>query len=92
MSTKNPFSHIFFFFLGIPIAGGLLYPFFGILLQPWLAGAAMAISSVSVITSSVLLKYHSPPKIEISQNPNNQNDVELEMQLVKSRKGYNKLV
>ena len=42
--------------LGIPIAAGLLYPWFGILLNPMLAGAAMSLSSVSVITNALRLR------------------------------------
>jgi Cu+-exporting ATPase len=42
--------------LGIPIAAGLLYPFFGLLLSPMLAGAAMSLSSVSVITNALRLQ------------------------------------
>ena len=41
--------------LGIPIAAGLLYPFFGLLLSPILAGVAMSLSSVSVITNALRL-------------------------------------
>ncbi len=41
--------------LGIPIAAGVLYPFFGLLLSPILAGAAMSLSSVSVITNALRL-------------------------------------
>ncbi len=41
--------------LGIPLAAGLLYPFFGLLLSPMVAGAAMSLSSVSVITNALRL-------------------------------------
>jgi len=42
--------------LGIPVAAGALYPFFGWLLSPIIAGAAMSLSSVSVITNALWLR------------------------------------
>ena len=42
--------------LGVPIAAGLLYPVFGILLSPMLASAAMSLSSVSVIGNALRLR------------------------------------
>jgi Cu+-exporting ATPase len=57
---RNIRQNLFFAFvynaLGIPIAAGILYPFFGILLSPMIAGAAMAFSSVSVIGNALRLK------------------------------------
>jgi Cu+-exporting ATPase len=47
--------------IGIPVAAGLLYPFFGILLSPIIGGAAMAFSSVSVVSNSLRLKYVNKP-------------------------------
>jgi Cu+-exporting ATPase len=53
-------QNLFFAFvynsLGVPIAAGVLYPFFGLLLSPILAAAAMSLSSVSVITNSLRLR------------------------------------
>ncbi|MBL7054680.1 copper-translocating P-type ATPase [Candidatus Woesearchaeota archaeon] len=53
---QNMFWALFYNTLGIPIAAGLLYPFTGWLLNPMIAGAAMAMSSVSVVINSLLLK------------------------------------
>jgi P-type Cu+ transporter len=57
---RNIRQNLFFAFiynaLGIPIAAGVLYPFFGILLSPIIAGAAMSFSSVSVIANALRLR------------------------------------
>lgn len=57
---RNIRQNLFFAFaynmLGVPIAAGVLYPFFGILLSPMIAGAAMSFSSVSVIANSLRLR------------------------------------
>ncbi|HUJ95280.1 MAG TPA: copper-translocating P-type ATPase, partial [Terriglobales bacterium] len=59
-TMRNIRQNLFFAFiynsLGVPVAAGVLYPFFGLLLSPILAAAAMSFSSVSVITNSLRLR------------------------------------
>ena len=59
-AMRNIRQNLFFAFLynaaGVPIAAGLLYPTFGILLSPMIAAAAMALSSVSVIGNALRLR------------------------------------
>lgn len=54
---QNLFWAFIYNLIGIPVAAGLLYPFTGFLLNPMLAGAAMALSSVSVVSNSLRLKW-----------------------------------
>ncbi len=53
---QNLFFAFFYNALGVPVAAGILYPIWGILLSPMLAGAAMSLSSVCVITNALRLK------------------------------------
>jgi Cu+-exporting ATPase len=57
---KNIRQNLFFAFVynsvGVPVAAGVLYPFFGVLLSPVIAAAAMSFSSVSVIVNALRLK------------------------------------
>jgi Cu+-exporting ATPase len=54
---QNLIGAFFYNSIGIPVAAGLLYPLFGILLNPMLAGAAMAMSSVTVVSNANRLRW-----------------------------------
>ncbi len=57
---RNIKENLFFAFvynaLGVPVAAGVLYPFFGLLLSPMIAAAAMSLSSVSVVGNALRLR------------------------------------
>jgi Cu+-exporting ATPase len=59
-TMRNIRQNLFFAFvynsLGVPVAAGVLYPFFGLLLSPMIAAAAMSFSSVSVIANALRLR------------------------------------
>jgi P-type Cu+ transporter len=66
-TIRNIRQNLFFAFIynvaGIPIAAGILFPFFGWLLSPIIAGAAMAFSSVSVVTNALRLRNFHPKTV-----------------------------
>jgi Cu+-exporting ATPase len=53
---QNLFFAFFYNAIGVPLAAGVLYPFYGLLLSPLFAGAAMAFSSVSVVSNALRLR------------------------------------
>lgn len=66
-TINNIKQNLFFAFIynviGIPIAAGILFPIFGWLLNPIIAGAAMALSSVSVVSNALRLRKFQPKAI-----------------------------
>ena len=57
---QNLFGAFIYNAAGVPIAAGVLYPFFGILLSPVIAGAAMAVSSLTVVSNANRLRLFKP--------------------------------
>lgn len=58
---QNLFGAFIYNSLGIPVAAGILFPIFGILLNPMIAGAAMAMSSVTVVSNANRLRFFKSP-------------------------------
>jgi Cu+-exporting ATPase len=71
---QNLFGAFVYNSLGIPVAAGLLYPIWGILMSPILAGAAMSLSSVTVVTNANRLRLfktsHTPAHSSEKQEEN----------------------
>ncbi|MFN4181973.1 MAG: HAD-IC family P-type ATPase, partial [bacterium] len=63
---QNLFWAFLYNIIGIPVAAGVLYPFFHQLLDPMLAAAAMAFSSVSVVTNANFLRFYHPRMLSSS--------------------------
>jgi Cu+-exporting ATPase len=72
-TMRNIKQNLFFAFVynaaGIPVAAGILYPFFGLLLSPMIAAAAMSLSSVSVISNALRLRAARPVKSRLAVEP-----------------------
>jgi P-type Cu+ transporter len=57
---QNLFGAFFYNVIGIPVAAGALFPLLGLLLNPMFAGAAMAMSSVTVVSNAGRLRFFKP--------------------------------
>ena len=59
---QNLWGAFLYNIIGIPIAAGVLFPFTGMLLNPMIAAAAMALSSITVVSNANRLRYIKPDK------------------------------
>jgi Cu+-exporting ATPase len=75
---QNLFGAFVYNLLGIPIAAGALYPLFGILMSPVLAGAAMSLSSATVVANANRLRLFRPGGEASTKNPNIGRDAPLQ--------------
>ena len=82
-TMRNIRQNLFFAFayniVGIPIAAGLLYPFFGVLLSPMIAAAAMALSSLSVVSNANRLRSYKPANISTAELPSGGSESSIEI-------------
>ena len=62
---QNLFGAFVYNTLGIPVAAGVIYPFFGVLLNPIIAGAAMAMSSVTVVSNANRLRFFKAQEVSV---------------------------
>ena len=83
---QNLFWAFFYNSIGIPLAAGILYPAFGLKLNPMFGAAAMSLSSVCVVTNALRLKLFKPNKI-ISENPSDSEAIKEEEEMF-GRKKY----